>query len=164
VRVAHWGVALAVVADLVNEAGANPWHRWIGYTALGLVAMRLTWGFVGPRHARIEAMLRSAASIRSYLKARGASAYEGHNPLGALMAFTLWGLVIACGVTGWMLQLDRFWGDETLQALHEICAYTLAAFVPIHVTGAVVTSVRQRTNLVKAMFTGVKRIPSGRFR
>lgn len=158
VRVVHWAVACAIVVDLLNEAGANPWHRWIGYAALAMVAMRLAWGVVGSPHARITAMLRSASNVRSYLAARGSRAHEGHTPLGAMMAFALWALVIACGVTGWMLQLDRYWGDETVETVHAAFAYTLAALVPIHVIGALVTSVRQRTNLVAAMFTGVKRI------
>ena len=46
VRVVHWGVAVAIVADLANEAGANPWHRGIGYAALALVCARLAWGLV----------------------------------------------------------------------------------------------------------------------
>jgi cytochrome b len=158
VRIAHWGVAAAIVADLVNEAGANPWHRWIGYAALALVVVRLAWGFFGSPHARLSAMARSAANVGAYLSGAKALAQAGHNPLGALMAFTLWALVIACGVTGWMLQLEDYWGDETLQTLHTVAAYTIAVLAVVHVVGAIVESVRQRTNLVKSMFTGVKRI------
>jgi cytochrome b len=158
VRIAHWGVAAAIVADLVNEAGANPWHRWIGYAALALVVVRLAWGLVGSAHARLSTMAHSASGVRAYLSSKAARVHAGHNPLGALMAFALWGLVIACGVTGWMLQLESFWGDDTLQALHAVAAYAIAVLAVIHVVGAIVTSVRQRTNLVKSMFTGVKRI------
>ena len=158
VRLAHWGLAAAIVADLVNEAGANPWHRWIGYAALALVVVRLAWGCFGSGHARLSAMARSAANLGAYLSGANALAHAGHNPLGALMAFALWALVIACGVTGWMLQFEAYWGDETVQGLHAIFAYTIAVLAVIHVVGAIVTSVRQRTNLVKSMFTGVKRI------
>jgi cytochrome b len=159
VRIVHWSVAALVVIDLVNEAGANPWHRGFGYAALALVALRLAWGFVGTAPARLATMLRSAARVREYLGRGSASrVFAGHNPLGALMAFALWALVIACGVTGWLLQLDRYWGDETLQRLHAAIAYALAAFAALHVAGALITSLRTRARLVTAMITGVKRI------
>ncbi len=158
VRIVHWSVAAIVVADLLNEAGANAWHRWLGYAAVALVVVRLAWGLFGSAPARLSAMARSAAGVHAYLGRRGSRSYAGHNPLGALMAFALWGLVIGCGVTGWMLQLEPWWGDETLQTVHTVCAYTIAALAVVHVAGAVVTSVRERTNLVKAMITGVKRM------
>src|SRR5262249_15119635 len=97
VRVAHWSVAVLVVIDLLNEAGANPWHRYFGYAAGALVVARLAWGLGDSGHARLGAMAGSAKEALPYaqsLLAGRARAYAGHNPLGALMACLLWGLIL----------------------------------------------------------------------
>jgi len=154
-------VALLVACDLLNEAGANPWHRYIGYAAGALVVLRLVWGLFGPRHASLAAMAASARELPAYLKtqfSRHGRYYVGHNPAGAWMALTLWLLVLIIVITGWMLQLERFWGDEMLETLHSGSAYVLGSLVVIHVMGAVATSVRNRENLVKAMITGRKNL------
>ncbi|MEO7727000.1 MAG: cytochrome b/b6 domain-containing protein [Burkholderiales bacterium] len=159
VRFVHWSVALLVVIDLLNEAGANPWHRDLGYAAGALVALRLVWGIFGSHHARLASMAASARRLPAYVRKSMSGRrrfYAGHNPLGAWMAFALWGLVLAVVITGWMLQLDTFWGDESLQALHAAAAYGLATCIVVHVTGAIITSVVSRTNLVKTMITGNK--------
>lgn len=74
------------------------------------------------------------------------------------MAFMLWGLVLFVVATGWLLQLQTFWGNEMLEVLHKWSAYVLGACALVHVTGALVTSAVHRTNLVKAVITGVKSI------
>jgi len=160
VRLTHWGLAALVLADLVNEASANAWHRYLGYAAAGLIAIRLLWGFGRSPSAHLPAMLRTAAQVRSYVKRwrHAPNTYVTRNPLGACMAFTLWSLTAFVIATGWMLQLERFWGDEMLETLHSGSAYVLGSLVVIHVMGAVATSVRNRENLVKAMITGRKNL------
>ncbi len=159
VRVTHWSVALLVVWDLVNEAGANPSHRYIGFAAGALVLLRLIWGLIGSRYSRLSEMATSALALPAYVRALSAGSpprYAGHNPLGAWMAFALWTLVLVIVATGWALEVEAYWGDETLQTLHAGAAYTLAAFALVHVAGVIATSILQRVNLVKAMITGDK--------
>lgn len=160
VRVTHWGLAVLIAVDLLNEAGANPWHRYFGYAAGALVMARLAWGFFGSSHARLSAMARTATQLSGYVRRSRAAdrAYVAHNPLGACMAFTLWGLTLFVVITGWLLQLEEYWGDERLQTLHANGSYVLAALVAVHVAGALVTSARRRVNLVKAMVTGHKKL------
>jgi len=157
VRVTHWAIAILVVAELVNEAGANPWHRYLGYAAAALVIARLAWGLVSSGEARLARMAATAAEARAYL--RSSRAYLGHNPLGALMAFLLWTLILAVGISGWMTQLDAYWGEEWLQQLHEVLAYILGACALLHIGGVLVTSRLHRVNLVAAMLSGKKRLP-----
>jgi cytochrome b len=160
VRVVHWTLAALIAYELFDDAGANPWHRYLGYAAGALVAVRLAWGIAGPRYARLTAIACRAVQAPRYLLARVARdgrPYAAHTPPGALMALVLWVLTIFVVLTGWMLQLDAFWGDEVLQRVHTASAYVLAGFAGVHIAGAVVTSIVTRTNLVKAMFTGSKR-------
>ena len=149
VRTVHWSVAALVAIDLLNEAGANPWHRYLGYAAAALVLARLAWGLGDTAHARLKSMAHTAFSATTV-------PYRAHTRLGACMAFLLWSLVLAAGVTGWMLGLDAFWGEEWLQGAHAGIAYLLAGCVVVHVAAALLASRAQRINLVKAMLTGEK--------
>jgi cytochrome b len=155
VRSVHWSLATLIVIELFNEAGANPWHRYLGYVAGALVVVRLAWGCGDRGHASLAAMAASARQTPSYLTYADAHP-AGHTPPGALMAFALWTLVLLVALTGWMLGLDAFWGDEGLQRIHEVLAYTLAAFAVLHIAAAVVLSHVKRVNLIKSMITGNK--------
>jgi cytochrome b len=164
VRTAHWALAALILVELLNEAGANPWHRYLGYAAALIVVARLAWGVSSRGYASLSGMAQRAREVLPYLESLRASslrpsrAYAGHNPLGALMAFTLWMLTLGAGVSGWMLGLDAFWGEQWLQDLHAAAAYALAGCAVVHVAAAVLASVR-RENLVKAMITGDKSVP-----
>ena len=162
VRIAHWSVAILVAVEMLNEAGANPWHRYLGYAAGALVMVRLAWGLFGSRYARLTAMAHRAKHVVSYLRSAqraGVQSYAGHNPLGACMAFALWLLVLLVVITGGLLQLDAFWGDDTMQAVHAAASYVLAACALVHVAGVLVTSAVHRTHLVRGMITGKKARP-----
>lgn len=154
VRSVHWSLAALIVVELFNEAGANPWHRYLGYLAAALVVVRLVWGCGDRGHISLTSMAASARRAPSYFVLRSPSI--GHTPPGALMAFALWTLVLLVALTGWMLGLDAFWGEEWLQQVHEVLAYALAAFAVVHIAAAIFMSYAQRVNLVKSMITGNK--------
>jgi len=155
VRSVHWSLAALIVVELLNEAGANPWHRYLGYLAAALVLVRLVWGCGDRGHASLAAMAATARRTPSYFTL-ASSPSIGHTPPGALMALALWTLVLLVAATGWMQGLDAFWGEEWLQQIHELLAYTLAAFAVVHIAAAIVTSRAQRANLIKSMITGNK--------
>lgn len=164
VRLFHWTVALGCIANLTVLREIKSVHRYVGYVILAAVAVRLIWGFVGTRHARFSDFTPSPTRLLGYLKAlvrREEPRYVGHNPAGALMMFALIGLVTACGITGWMMGLDAFWGVGWVETLHEGAANLILAMAILHVLAALIESWRHRENLVLAMVTGLKRAPEG---
>src|SRR5258706_3538733 len=159
VRFTHWAVAGIVMWNLYAETG-NYVHRVAGYVAAGLVAARVVWGVVGTRNGRFASWWPTRAQLAAYLRAlasRKRIHHESHNPLGALMIVALWLLVLALGVTGWMMRLDAFWGEEWLENIHRVLATTLEVCVYVHVAAAAAMSVYLRENLIGAMVTGIKR-------
>lgn len=159
VRILHWSLAVAVLGNFLNEEGAI-WHRWEGYAALGIVCTRIIWGFIGSHHARFSDWFPSPKRVIPYLQAmrRGEHPrFLGHNPAGAVMMLFLLIMVLAMGGTGYMMGTDAFFGEEWLEELHEILAYTLLSGVGLHIAAALLESWRHKENLPAAMVHGYKR-------
>ena len=94
-RLTHWLVVVLVALSWwTAETGRLEWHRWSGYTLLGLVIFRVYWGFVGSSTAKFTNFVRGPRAITSYLKG-GWAATAGHNPLGALSVVALLVLLVA---------------------------------------------------------------------
>ncbi|HJV50850.1 MAG TPA: cytochrome b/b6 domain-containing protein [Noviherbaspirillum sp.] len=158
VRFVHWNVAALVLANFLIDTG--PRHRYAGYLAVALVALRLIWGCISSGYARFSRWWPGFGEIIPYLRATiagKAPRYIGINPMGASMAVALWLLIASLGVTGWMMGLDAYWGEEWLERLHESLAYVLLGCAAIHVTSVIIVSIKHRENLPKAMLTGKKR-------
>jgi cytochrome b len=160
VRLTHWTIAVGCLVNLSLVGGHDSGHSLIGYVVLGSVLVRFVWGFVGTGHARFTDFVPGWRAFRHYaglLVKRKEPRYLGHNPAGAVMMLALLALAFLCGLTGWMMGLDRFWGVLWVETLHEITAYLILAAAVLHVTGAVTESVRHRENLILSMITGRKR-------
>jgi cytochrome b len=159
VRLTHWTVAGIVLFNLFGPTDAL--HRWLGYAAAALVAVRVVWGFVGSRHARFSAWWPTFAHLRDYLRSLAAGKpmhHLSHNPLGGAMALLLWFLILALAVSGWVMRTDAFWGEDWPQEIHTWLSYAVEVCVCVHVAAALLMSVWSRENLIGAMVTGYKRI------
>lgn len=157
-RLFHWSLVTSIAIAWFSEEGE--WlHRWSGYVALGLIAFRLVWGVIGPRHARFASFVRSPFTALAYLideiKGQGRR-YIGHNPAGGVMVVVLLVMIAVTGVSGWLSTTDRFFGDDLVSEIHEVSANLLLACIILHVLGVVFSSLMHRENLVRAMFTGRK--------
>lgn len=167
VRIAHWCLAATVILAWVSHEGGNPLHRWhevFGYIGLGIIALRLFWGFAGTRYARFAQFIRPPGEVLSYAKAIRARAeprHIGHNPLGGWMVVGLLAAVTLASGSGWLYVTDRFWGVEWVGELHDFTGHLLLPLVALHIAGVFFTSRRHQESLVAAMFSGRKRSPTG---
>jgi len=159
VRLLHWSLVLALLVSWLGTFAIAGAHRPAGYLALALVLLRVGWGFFGSGHARFTQFVRGPLATWGYLTGvlqRREPRHIGHNPLGAWMVLALLACVLGLGLTGWLYTTDMFWGDETIDHLHQALAWGLLALAIVHVAGVLFTSHRQQENLVAAMFTGDK--------
>ncbi|HET8870620.1 MAG TPA: cytochrome b/b6 domain-containing protein [Aquabacterium sp.] len=155
VRLTHWGMAALVLFNLVNDTGKV--HRWAGYLAATMVVCRVAYSLTQSPHSPARIRIPSWGDLKLHLhelKSRQVRPVEGHNPLGMWAAVLMWGLVLSLGLTGWMSQLDRFWGEEWLEEVHETLANALMGLVAVHWAGVMTMSALLRRNLVWAMITG----------
>ncbi len=161
VRAFHWLLVAGFVANFFElvRPGKTA-HQIIGYVILGLIAARLVWGLVGPRHARFADFVRTPGQVIAHLRqlARHRDRrYLGHSPAGGAMIVALLLTIAALGATGWFSRTDWFFGVKWMEETHEILANALLALVILHVLGVVHASWRHRENLVLSMLTGRKR-------
>ncbi|MFZ5844834.1 MAG: cytochrome b/b6 domain-containing protein [Pseudomonadota bacterium] len=97
VRLFHWSLVLAFFTAYLSGEEDTPVHVYSGYVVTGLILFRLVWGFVsggfaGAPFARFRSFLFSPAETLTYVrdsKLGKAKHYLGHNPIGALMVFSL---------------------------------------------------------------------------
>jgi len=161
VRLIHWTLAGAVIADYWFTDPGSDLHNWIGYLAASAVAVRIAWGFVGRDYARFAAFTPSAARFREHLAAlssRRVPLESGHNPLGALMIYAVFALVAALTVTGWLHEeIDALFGNGLLQEVHELAAHALWICALIHVASVVLVQYVGRVELIRPMLTGRRR-------
>ena len=160
VRVFHWLLVFSVAGAWLSAESERWrwWHETLGYTALGLMAFRFVWGWVGSRHARFADFVRPPSVVWAYVLKMvrlRAPRHVGHNPLGAWAVLALIALTSLTGVSGWLIA-D---GDAPgwLEEAHELAANALMATIAVHVLGVLFSGWLHRENLVLAMLTGRKR-------
>jgi cytochrome b len=175
VRLFHWLLVIAVAtAWLSADKHIKQLHIITGYGIALLLAARLVWGFTGSHYARFAQFLYSPRQTVAYAKSLWRSSqpdhYLGHNPLGALMVFTLLAILLALVTSGLLilggiefegplLPLALRFGDDffyTSRHLHEWLADAVLMLVALHVTGVVIASHQHHENLLLAMITGRK--------
>ncbi|MDA9422082.1 MULTISPECIES: cytochrome b/b6 domain-containing protein [Bradyrhizobium] len=160
VRVFHWSLAgLFLLAYATGDEMENV-HVAAGYTIAGLVALRIVWGFVGPRHARFSDFVRSPRAVLAYMRDVAmlrAPRHLGHNPAGGAMVVALIVTLIGTCTTGYMMTTGTFWGAKWVEEVHEAFANLTIGLIVVHVLGVLVASFEHRESLVKAMITGRKR-------
>jgi cytochrome b len=162
VRLLHWALVASVALAALSTLVLFGVHQPAGYVALVVVALRVLWGGVGGRYARFTQFVRAPRTTLRYLRlllAHREPRYLGHNPLGGWMVVALMLCVSGLALTGWLYTTDAFWGNEAVEDAHRALAWALLGLVLAHVCGVIFTGLRQRENLVAAMFSGAKRAP-----
>jgi cytochrome b len=174
VRIFHWSLVASFFIAYLTEDDFMGLHAWAGYVATALIAFRVLWGFIGPRHARFSDFVAGPRRAFAYAKevlTGGAPRYVGHNPAGGFMILLLLAGVALAGVTGIIVYgidessgplaslgswMPEFVGD-IVEEFHELIANAVMGLVFVHILGVAVGSLLHRENLVHAMVTGRKR-------
>jgi cytochrome b len=161
VRLCHWSLAGAFIANYWFTEEGDDWHRWLGYYAVAWLAVRLVWGFTGPTAARWADFWPTPTRLREHCAAllqRRPYHRLGHSPIGALVMVLMMLMLLGLGVTGFLMEeVDYFWGEDLPLQIHDFFANALLALVCVHLLAALVESLRLRENLPLSMITGRRR-------
>jgi cytochrome b len=92
IRIGHWVLVVAFATAYLTE-GAPQWlHSFAGYAIAVTVAVRILWGFVGPRRARFADFVTGPGRVLGYLRdlvSGRAERHVGHSPAGGAMTVAL---------------------------------------------------------------------------
>jgi len=173
VRIFHWSLVLTFTIAWLSGDELEVLHINAGYAVLGLVLLRIVWGFVGTHHARFRDFIYPPAEVKGFLKdtvMQRARRYLGHNPAGGMMIILMLVSLVITTVTGIayygiedgagplaMLAGIPETGEEMLEEVHEFFANLMVLLVVVHVIGVVIESQFHHESLIRAMLTGRKR-------
>ena len=174
-RLFHWAlVALVGTLWATGELGALDIHMKLGVWVLALLLFRILWGFAGSPTSRFSHFVRGPKAIRDYLLAArsGAVRSVGHNPLGALSVLALLGVLTAQAATGLFTTDDivtegplvHLVASKTaalLSSLHRVGGKLILALVAVHLAAVAFYTLVKKDDMVRAMITGTKRVPTG---
>ena len=76
VRLFHWSLLTLIAGCWATSDSGKTLHEAMGYAIGALIAMRLVWGFIGPRHARFADFVRGPRAVLGYLR----DLLAGHEP------------------------------------------------------------------------------------
>ncbi|GMR20143.1 MAG: cytochrome b/b6 domain-containing protein [Gammaproteobacteria bacterium] len=173
VRIFHWALVAAFTIAFISGEDFLTLHSWAGYLILGLLMVRIFWGFIGTKYARFCDFIYRPKTIIQFLKDTAifkAKRYLGHNPAGGAMVILLMISLLITSFTGlvvygaedhagplahWFTGTQSAWG-EAAEELHEFFANFTLLLVLFHVLGVIVESLIHKENLVSAMITGFK--------
>ncbi len=159
VRVFHWSIVSGFLLNRFIVEDNNALHNWIGYFVLAMILLRLLWGFTGSHYAKFRNFVPGMKSLITYLidlvnfRERD---YQGHNPAGAVMIIMLILLMMTICISGWMMGLDKFWGEDWVEDLHYYGSSGMLYLMSVHAAGVFYASFRHKQNLVVSMVTGRK--------
>ncbi|MDO5091652.1 MAG: cytochrome b/b6 domain-containing protein [Cardiobacteriaceae bacterium] len=158
VRLTHWGVAAAVIANLfiTGRGDDDATHRVMGMIAAGLILLRLLWALTfAKKPARLRDLIPTPGNACHHLQdlKRGEDTAEpGHNAFGLLAVWAMWLCILGLAFTGYHAnEYTALAKTYALDDWHEYLAKALMALVILHISAVILTSWRVKRNLVRPM-------------
>ena len=139
-RTLHWLLAVCLFLNIFFLEEGEIAHRLTGYSCVILVALRFFWGFKGGPASRFQGFTKQ------------------HNFIASFAYFSLWGLLLSLGLSGFLMGTDRYFGDDQLKEIHGYFAYGIKIFFLLHMTGIFIHSIRRRRFVWLTMIHG-RRVP-----
>ncbi len=166
-RLFHWLLVICLIGSFVTIKVGGLWldyHMLFGYTTLGLILFRITWGLVGTQHARFSSFVRGPGTVWTYLRGKHPR-QAGHNPLGALSVLSLLLILAWQAITGLFANDDIFSEgplassvgkdlSDTLTGWHKLTEWPILILVGLHLAAIIWYRLVAKQKLTRAMITG----------
>jgi cytochrome b len=159
VRAFHWLFALSFAGAWLT-AESEQWralHVTLGYAFGGLLLLRLAYGLLGPRHARLSGLWRRSTAWGPWLR----QARAGQPDLTRLATLAMAGAMLLLLAVALPLVLSGYAGyvewlglDDAFEELHELFANAALGLIGVHLGLIALLSVMRRKNVARPMLTG----------
>lgn len=155
VRVTHWLVAAIVLVNSFILKPGSEWHQLLGFTAVGLVMLRILWSLsFAKAPARFRDLIPTPHGLIHHFQEiiqREETSLSGHNAFGLLAIWLMWVCIFALAFTGYTAEYTEWGIMNDLNDWHQYCVWLLQSIVILHIFAVFVTSWWFKRNLVKPM-------------
>ena len=156
-RLFHGALALGFAGAFITSEmeSIRQVHVILGYTVLGALVLRLDWGLIGPRTARLSVWgqkLRLASPLWASLHQGKLPLSQAQTVLQGLATLSLLVLAVLVTASGYAT-LESLTG-EWVEEVHEALGNAMLAVVLLHLVLVGVASVARRQNQALTMLTG----------
>jgi len=160
VRMFHWLFALSFAGAFVTADGER-WramHVTLGYLFAGLLVLRLLYGLLGPRQARLAPLMHRVRGVLPWLRSLARRPLldvdwrQGENLLVSLAIAAMLFAVVPLTLSG--LAVYQEWTGDWLEDVHEFFGNAFLAVVFAHIGVLAVSSLLRRRNRMLPMITG----------
>jgi cytochrome b len=172
-RLTHWlFVGCVALSWWTAEQRLMDWHRYSGYTMLGLLVFRIYWGIAGSSTARFARFINGPRAVLDYFRLPREQRVRviGHTPLGSWSVVVLL-LTMIVQVTlglfatdidglesGPLSHLVSFEAGRAVAEAHELSFDVLIVLVAVHVVAVLIYFFYDRNNLTGPMLSGRKHL------
>lgn len=153
IRLIHWLMVVLLSTDLLFLETGEQAHRYVGLSIASLVCIRLGLLWFS-RDLAYKINWPGFAAIKHQITQRQ-WVYTHHSPLGALMIYSMWCLVLACATSGYLQTTDALWGEEWIEWVHSVLVYSLFALITVHITAIMLLQTFAKLPLLQRMGRGV---------
>jgi cytochrome b len=172
-RLTHWLFVVCIaVSWWTAEQRLMDWHRYSGYTLLGLLIFRIYWGIAGSSTARFARFLNGPRAVLAHLRLSREQRVRivGHTPPGSWSVVVLL-LAMIVQVTlglfatdidglesGPLSHLVSFDGGRAFAEAHELSFDMLIVLAAVHVVAILFYLLYDRNDLTSPMLSGRKQV------
>lgn len=149
-------------------------HIFLGYALVAGLVARLVWGWIGPEHARMSALMHPVAWAKALAhRSFGKSHAFGHDPFASITYLILYGALGSSAVSGLALAgmsydrgplaasfFDEFRFHQLATMVHEAVLYGATGFTLLHIGALIVQEKRRGYPIAQAMISGYQYRPS----
>lgn len=79
-----------------------------------------------------------------------------YNPKVKYVYWSIWACISGLALSGFLMGIDRFWGNQILEDIHEIISNVLLVLVFVHLTGMFLDAFLNKRKTWMVMITGKK--------
>jgi len=125
IRILHLVLVVSLFLLIFVFYDGDKVHRLLGYTPLLILALRSLWFF-------IDKNKRNFKSLSSYPM------------LAHVTHLSIWFFVLLAGLSGHMMTIDRFWGEDWIESFHDYTVKALIVLTVVHLFGVFYDSFRKK--------------------
>lgn len=165
-RLFHWVFAalfigaFAIAKFTDDEAALYPYHMMMGMLMILAIILRLIWGLIGTKYAKLSSFKLNPIDFIGYFKNMFAGTKKptiGRNPASSYAAIAMMAIAISLGISGYLMATATNENSaHSIKEVHEILSTLFIIIVALHIIGIIIHTISQKDPIGSAMITGTK--------